>query len=79
MRHMLEDKTADRTTREIEVVISDEAYEALEDIAHRRGIGISDALKEAVALEKWYLEAKEDGRRVIVLDESGDAQELVYP
>ena len=65
--------------REIEVVISDEAYEALQEIAERRGITVADALKEALALEKWYLETKEDGGHILVRHKDGDVQELVYP
>jgi hypothetical protein len=65
-------------TRTIEVIVSDEAYEALQEIAERRGIGVAEALKEAVALERWYLETKEDGSRVLVVKD-GDARELVYP
>ena len=72
---MLEKEQESRT---IEVIVSDEAYEALQEIAQRRDISIAEALKEALALEKWYLETKEDGSRVLVVKD-GDARELVYP
>ena len=73
-----QERKRETESRAIEVVVSDEAYEALQEIAHRRGISIAEALKEAVALEKWYLETKKDGSRVLVVKD-GDARELVYP
>jgi predicted transcriptional regulator len=68
----------EQESRTMQVTVSDEAYEALQEIAERRDISIAEALKEALALEKWYLETKEDGSRVLVVKD-GDARELVYP
>lgn len=77
---MLEQKTTNgQATRAIEVVISDEAYEALQEIMEHRGISVADALKEALALEKWYLKTKKDGGHILVKPKYGEIQELVYP
>ena len=51
----------------------------LEEMARRRGLAIDGFLREAVALEKWYLETKENGGHILVRHKHGDVEELVYP
>ena len=65
-------------THEISVRFSDEAYGVLEEMARRR-VAIDEFLREAVALEKWYLETKENGGHILVRHKDGDMEELVYP
>ncbi len=68
-----------KATHRVNVYFSDEAYEALNEIAHRKGKSISDVLRDALALEKWYEDTKQEGARVLVEREDGQLREIVRP
>jgi biotin operon repressor len=68
-----------RATHEVEVVISGDAYELLEELAESTGKSIPDVLKDALALEKWRVEAKKEDGRLLVELKDGQLRELVRP
>lgn len=68
-----------RATRRVNVYFSDDAYEVLAEIAHRRGKSVSDVIRDAIALEKWYEDTKEEGGRVLVELGDGRVREIVRP
>lgn len=68
-----------RATRRVNVYFSDDAYESLTEIAQRKGKSISDVLRDALALEKWYEDTKEEGGRVLVERDNGQLREIVRP
>ncbi len=68
-----------RSSHRVNVDFSEDAYEVLTDIAHRRGKTISGVLRDALALEKWYEDTKDEGGRVLVERKSGELRELLRP
>ena len=67
------------TTHRVNVNFSDDAYEALKEIARRKGKSISEVIRDAIALEKWYEDTKREGGRVIVELDDGRTREIVRP
>lgn len=68
-----------RATRRVNVHFPEEAYEVLAEIARRKDRSISDVLRDAVALEKWYEDTKREGGRVLVERDDGQLREIVRP
>jgi predicted transcriptional regulator len=68
-----------RATHRVNVNFSDDAYEALKEIAHNRDKTISEVLRDAIALEQWYEDTKREGGRVLVEREDGQLREIVRP
>jgi hypothetical protein len=75
---MLQEKSADKhSVNEVRVSFSGEAYEILEDIARRKNKPIEDVVEDALGLERWYQEIREQGGRVIIERKDGSVTELV--
>lgn len=75
---MLKEKGRERrATHRVNVNFSDDAYEALKEIARSRDKTISEVLRDAIALEQWYEETKREGGRVIVELQDGREREVV--
>ena len=72
-------KRKKRSTHRVNVNFSDDAYEALKEIARSRDKSISEVLRDAIALEQWYESTKREGGRVIVELEDGRVREVVRP
>lgn len=68
-----------RTTHRVNVNFSDDAYETLKEIARSRDKTISEVLRDAIALERWYEDTKQEGARVLVEREDGQLREIVRP
>lgn len=60
----------------INVNFSEEAYDELTDLAQRRGKTVSDLLRDAIALERWFDETNRDGGRVLV-ERDGNVREVI--
>ena len=72
-----EERRGKRSTHRVNVNFSDDAYQALKEIARRRDKTISEVLRDAIALEQWYEETKQEGGRVIVELQDGREREVV--
>jgi predicted transcriptional regulator len=66
-----------RKTHRVNVNFSDDAYKTLKEIASSRDKTISEVLRDAIALERWYEETKREGGRVIVERRDGREREVV--
>jgi hypothetical protein len=66
-------------THRVNVNFSEEAYEDLAQIAKRRNKKVSDVVREAIALEKWYQDTVDSGAHVLVERKNGRLQEVVRP
>ena len=53
--------------------------ETLTEIARQKDKTISDVLRDALALEKWYEDTKQEGGRVLVELDDGRVREIVRP
>ena len=66
-------------TIKISANLSEEVISALKEIARKRGISLTEALRQAISHEKYFLDAKEDNKKVLVEDtKSGKIRELVF-
>jgi predicted CopG family antitoxin len=74
-----EEERKRRTTHRVNVNFSDDAYEVLTEMARRKGKSISEVLRDAIALEKWFEDTKEEGGRVLVERDNGQMREIVRP
>ena len=50
----------------ITITLSDEVYAALKEIADLRGVGLDEALKEALASERFILQEHKNGSKILV-------------
>lgn len=60
----------------INAVFSDKAFKELESLARERGKSKTEVLRDAVALEKWFEEARQEGSRVLV-ERDGQVREII--
>jgi predicted transcriptional regulator len=68
-----------RASHRVNVNFSDEAYRALKELARSKDKTISEVLRDAIALEQWYEDTKQEGGRVIVELKDGRVREVVRP
>lgn len=63
-------------THRVNVNFSESAYQTLENLAERKGKSMSEVLRDAIALEKWFQDTNDDGGRVVV-EQDGRAREVI--
>lgn len=60
------------------VQLTDEMDAALDQVAKRRGLHKTQALRRAVALMKYLDQASVDGKKVVIKDDKGEEQQIVF-
>ena len=63
-------------TRRVNVNFSENAYADLETIADQQGKTKAEVLREAIALERLFQDAKRDGGRLLI-ERDGEVREIV--
>jgi pyruvate/2-oxoglutarate dehydrogenase complex dihydrolipoamide acyltransferase (E2) component len=56
------------SSRRLNVVFSDSAYNTLKHLADDSGKTISDVVRDAIALQKWFNDTRSAGARILVED-----------
>jgi predicted transcriptional regulator len=64
-------------THRVNVNFSDSAYRALQELAERRGNTMSDVLRSAISLLRWFEDAQSRGERILV-EREGTVREVVW-
>lgn len=64
------------TTHRINVNFTGDAYRTLTDLAKAKGKSKSEVLRDALTLEKWVEEARQEGARIFV-DYKGNIREVL--
>jgi predicted DNA-binding protein len=64
------------TSHRVNVNFSESAYETLDELARRRGKTMSEVLRDAISLEKWFEDTRDEGGRVLV-ERDGEAREII--
>jgi metal-responsive CopG/Arc/MetJ family transcriptional regulator len=64
------------TVHRVNVNFSQNAYDTLEALAERKGKSMSDIVRDAIALEKWFDETYREGGRLLV-ERDGETREIV--
>jgi hypothetical protein len=62
--------------RRINTIFSDKAFRDLETLAKEQGKSKTEVLRDAVALEKWFAEARNEGSRILV-EREGQVREII--
>lgn len=62
--------------RRISAIFAESTYKALEDIAARKGATMAEVLRDAIALEKWVQDTRDEGGRILI-ERNGKVQELL--
>lgn len=72
MTTIMEDKV-----KRVSVNFSSSIYQALEDLAREQNNGnLSEALRDAIALSKWFQETRKQGARILI-ERDGTIREIV--
>ncbi len=61
--------------KRVSVNFSPSTYKALEDLAEEKGGSMADALRDAIAISKWFHKAQEDGR--VLIEKDGNIREIM--
>ena len=64
--------------RRVNVVISDQAYGTLEELASRKNTTISTVIRDAIAFEKWLEDNREEGNHFLI-ERKGEMREIIRP
>jgi hypothetical protein len=59
------------------VNFSDAAFRDLNRLAERKGKNMSEVLRDAIALERWFDETRSSGSKVLVEQPDGRIREVV--
>jgi metal-responsive CopG/Arc/MetJ family transcriptional regulator len=62
--------------RRVNVNFSENAYRELNELAQRRGKTMSEVLRDAIELERWFDETRREGNRVLV-ERDGKVREII--
>ncbi len=62
--------------RRADVNFSDETYGRLKEIADRKGVSMTEVLRDAIALEDWFTEEERSGSRILI-ERDGETREVV--
>lgn len=64
--------------RRININLDDETYEELQQLARRKHKTMSETLRDALALEKWFQDTRSEGGRILLeRGGSGTAREII--
>lgn len=65
-----------RESRRINVTFSPSAYAVLAEIAQEKGASLSEVLRDAIALEKFFQDTRREGGKILV-ERDGSVRELI--
>jgi hypothetical protein len=71
---------SDRPTKRahrFNVSFSESAWATLVLLGERKGKSMSEVLRDAIALEKWFQDTIESGARIMVEDSAGRIREVI--
>jgi hypothetical protein len=61
----------------VNVNFSEGAYADLQTLAKERGKTMAEVLRDSIALERWFHEARAEGSRILVERENGVLREVI--
>jgi hypothetical protein len=62
--------------KRVNVNFSEDTFRIIENLARKRGMTVSDVIREAILLEKWFNEMEDEGGRILV-ERDGKFRELM--
>jgi predicted transcriptional regulator len=67
---------ANEDVKRVSVNFSESAYDDLKKLADSQGLTVSEALRRAIALNKWFIETQKDSS-ILVEDRNGKVREIL--
>lgn len=67
----------DRLKQKVTVSLTGEAIGAIKAIASRRGVSMSDALRQAIGTEKFLVEERDRGSKILIERPDQSLREVV--
>jgi metal-responsive CopG/Arc/MetJ family transcriptional regulator len=64
-------------SRRINVNFSENASTTLEKLAAEKGKSISEVVRDAIALERWFTETTKEGGKILVEHKDGKIREVI--
>ena len=65
-------------SKRININLSDKAFEELQELSGRKGKNMSEILRDALALEKWFQDTQDDGDNILVENtDTGTARHVI--
>ncbi|MEO8971130.1 MAG: ribbon-helix-helix protein, CopG family [Ktedonobacteraceae bacterium] len=52
--------------RRIAATLAPSTYEALQELANSKGVSMADALRDAIALSKWFKDTQDSGVNILI-------------
>ena len=72
-------RRAPRPTRvKVTITLSEEALEAVQDLAEERDLNMGEVIRQALTTEKYFDDLQRRGKRILVEDETGHQREIVF-
>lgn len=68
---------AEPKVHRVTVNFSEGAYRTLDELARKQGRTKAEVLRNAIALERWVHEVREDGGRLLVERADGSLREVI--
>jgi len=65
-----------KNTRRVNMNLPQKTYDELEKLAAEKGKTLSEVIRDALALELWFEQTRDEGGRVLV-ERNGKAREIV--
>ena len=65
------------TAKKVNVNFSPSAYSTLEKLAELKGKTMSEVLRDAIGLEKWFTDTTNEGGRILVERPDGKIREVI--
>jgi len=65
-----------KNTRRVNMNLPQKTYDQLEKLAAEKGKTLSEVIRDALALELWFEETRDEGGRVLV-ERNGKAREII--
>lgn len=69
--------TGPQVTRRVHVNFSEQAYQTLEDLAAQTGKSMSEVLRDAISLMRYWRTVRAQGGRFLV-ERDGNIREVIY-
>jgi predicted transcriptional regulator len=73
-----ESPPASKRLIKLTVNLSPEVYDALKALAARRGLTVTEALRQAISTAKWVQDTLDHGEKILKQDPRGNLFEIVF-
>ena len=62
----------------VTITLSEEALEAVQDLAEERDLNMGEVIRQAITTEAYFDDLQRQGKRILVEDEAGRQREIIF-